>query len=53
VYRADLARHPRNGWALVGLQQALKGQRKSSSAVDDDFRASWIRADTPIRASRF
>jgi tetratricopeptide (TPR) repeat protein len=53
IYRADLARHPHNGWSLVGLQLALKGQAKPSRAVDDDLRASWARSDTPIRASRF
>lgn len=53
VYRVDLARHPHNGWSLLGLQHALKAQRKSSPAVDDDLRASWARSDTPIRASRF
>jgi tetratricopeptide (TPR) repeat protein len=53
VYRADLARHPHNGWSLVGLQLALKGQSKASRAVDDDLRASWARSDTPIKASRF
>lgn len=53
VYRADLARHPHNGWSLLGLQLALKGQGKTSGAVDADFRASWARSDTPIRASRF
>ena len=26
VYRADLKEHPRNGWSLLGLQQALAGQ---------------------------
>ena len=53
IYRADLARHPHNGWSLLGLQLALKGQGKPSRAVDDDLRASWARSDTPIRASRF
>ena len=53
VYREDLARHPHNGWSLVGLQQALKAQGKPSREVDEDLRASWARADTPIRASRF
>ena len=53
VYRADLARHPHNGWSLLGLQLALKRQRKPSRAVDNDLRASWARSDTPIRASRF
>jgi tetratricopeptide (TPR) repeat protein len=53
VYRADLGRHPHNGWSLLGLQLALKGQGRPSRAVDDDLRASWARSDTPIRASRF
>jgi tetratricopeptide (TPR) repeat protein len=53
VYREDLARHPRNGWSLVGLQQALRAQGRPSSRVDQDLRASWVRADVQIRASRF
>jgi tetratricopeptide (TPR) repeat protein len=53
TYRADLTVHPHNGWSLVGLQLALKGQRKPSRAVDDDLRASWARSDTAIKASRF
>ena len=53
IYRDDLKRHPHNGWALIGLQQALKGQNRPSSDVDADLRASWARADTPIKASRF
>jgi tetratricopeptide (TPR) repeat protein len=53
VYHSDLVRHPHNGWSLLGLQLALKGQGKTSRAVDDDLRASWARSDTPIRASRF
>ena len=53
VYRSDLVRHPHNGWSLLGLQIALKGQGRPSRAVDNDLRASWARSDTPIRASRF
>ena len=53
VYREDLARHPHNGWALVGLQQALRGQGKPTREVDEDLRASWARADLQIHASRF
>lgn len=52
VYREDLREHPHNGWALVGLQLALKAQRKPTSDVDADLRASWSRSDTWIRASR-
>jgi len=53
VYREDLARHPQNGWALIGLQQALRGQGKPTREVDEDLRNSWARADVRIRASRF
>ena len=53
VYREDLARHPHNGWALVGLQQALRAQGKSTQQVDDVLRTSWARADVRISASRF
>ena len=53
VYREDLARHPHNGWALVGLQQALRAQGKPTREVDDDLRTSWARADIKISGSRF
>src|SRR4029453_18206791 len=53
VYRADLVKHPHNGWALTGLQLALQGQGKPTTSVDGDLRASWARSDTPIKTSRF
>jgi tetratricopeptide (TPR) repeat protein len=53
VYREDLKDHPHNGWSLMGLQQALKAQGKSSTEVDQDLAASWSRSDTWLRASRF
>lgn len=53
VYRDDLARHPHNGWALVGLREALRGQGKPTRDVDEQLRASWVRADVKITASRF
>jgi tetratricopeptide (TPR) repeat protein len=53
VYRKDLEQHPHNGWSLLGLQQALKGQGKKDAAVDADLAASWSRSDTWIKASRF
>ena len=53
VYREDLARHPHNGWALVGLQQALRGQGRPTREVDEELRKSWARADVRISASRF
>jgi tetratricopeptide (TPR) repeat protein len=53
VYREDLVRHPHNGWALLGLQQTLKAQGRSSTAVDADLRASWARADIKITSSKY
>jgi tetratricopeptide (TPR) repeat protein len=53
VYREDLKRHPHNGWALTGLQQALTAQGKPTSEVDGDLRTSWARADVRISSSRF
>jgi tetratricopeptide (TPR) repeat protein len=53
AYRADLKEHPRNGWSLLGLQQALEGKGTASPDVAADFAASWSRADTWIQASRF
>ena len=53
VYRADLKEHPRNGWSLLGLQQALEGKGAPSPDLAADFASSWARADTWIRSSRF
>jgi tetratricopeptide (TPR) repeat protein len=53
VYRADLKEHPRNGWSLLGLQQALAGRGAPSAEVTADLAAAWARADTWIRSSRF
>jgi tetratricopeptide (TPR) repeat protein len=53
VYRKELEHHPHNGWSLLGVQQALTGQGKKSPEIDADFAASWSRADTWIRSSRF
>jgi len=53
VYREDLKRHPHNGWSLIGLQAALKGQGKPTTEVDAELGAAWARSDTPIKSSRF
>lgn len=53
VYRRELVKHPHNGWSLLGLQQALRAQGKTDSAVDADFEQSWARSDTWITSSRF
>ena len=53
AYRTELKDHPHNGWSLLGLQQALQGAGKASPEVNTDLAASWSRADTWIRSSRF
>ena len=53
VYGEDLRQHPHNGWALLGLQLALKAQNKATGDVDADLQVSWSRSDTWIRMSRF
>ena len=37
VYQEDLRQHPHNGWALLGLQLALKAQGKPADAIDADL----------------
>jgi tetratricopeptide (TPR) repeat protein len=53
VYRADLKRHPHNGWSLLGLRQALVAQGKPAQEVSEEFDRSWVRSDVWIQASRF
>jgi hypothetical protein len=53
VYRDDLKEHPKNGWSLLGLKQALAGRGRDTSAVDAEFTAAWARSDVWIRSSRF
>ena len=54
-YRADLKWYPENGWALFGLVQSLKAQRKDTDAagVSDRFQKAWAHADVALTASRF
>ena len=55
VYREDLRRHPENGWALLGLQQALTAQQKDPESQDvrRRFQAAWKGADMLPTASAF
>jgi tetratricopeptide (TPR) repeat protein len=54
VYRADLKKHPNNGWSLLGLAQALTSQNKPEAReAGDAFVKSWARSDTWLRLSRF
>lgn len=47
VFREDLNRHPRNGWALYGLSQSLAAQNKDadSKAAAMEFKKAWRNAD--------
>ena len=53
VYREDLRRNPGNGWALFGLAQALKAQKKDAAAVESDLAKVWDGADVKLTASAF
>ena len=55
VYRQDLDRYPRNGWALFGLRQSLQAQGKPNAAktVQRSFDKAWQNADVTLTASRF
>jgi tetratricopeptide (TPR) repeat protein len=51
VFRAELERHRRNGRALFGLAESLKGQKKTLDAefVRAEFETAWKNADTKLR----
>lgn len=53
VYRADLARHPGNGWSLLGLSECLERSGKKSDAAKTLAQAkqAWARADVPLKTS--
>lgn len=53
VYRADLLRYPRNGWALRGLAQALEAQGKRDEAAEtrERLKQAWARADVEVDSS--
>ncbi|QDU89541.1 Tetratricopeptide repeat protein [Pirellulimonas nuda] len=53
VYRSDLARHPNNAWALLGLQQSLglQGKTAEADALAESVRQAWARADVQPIAS--
>ncbi len=53
VYRADLADHPNNPWALLGLSQSLDQQDKAAErdAMAEELEAAWSRADVEPVAS--
>lgn len=53
VYRADLERHPNNGWSLHGLAECLtaRGAEVEAAEVTADFDKAWTGADVAIEAS--
>ncbi|MEP1094155.1 MAG: hypothetical protein ABJG78_03545 [Cyclobacteriaceae bacterium] len=53
TYLQEIADHPRNGWSLYGLREALKAQSKSYEEVEKAFVQSWSRADVRLAASKF
>jgi tetratricopeptide (TPR) repeat protein len=54
-YRADLSKNPENGWALFGLVQSLRAERKDEAAGVEEgrFTKAWTHADVTLTASRF
>lgn len=55
VYWEDLRRNRNNGWALYGLIQALRAQKKDDQArlIEARFKKAWERSDVILQASRF
>jgi tetratricopeptide (TPR) repeat protein len=54
VYRDDLRRLPENGWALLGLSQALAAQQKNGEELHSTrarFEKVWAKADVKITSS--
>jgi tetratricopeptide (TPR) repeat protein len=55
VYWEDLRKNRNNGWALYGLLQTLRAQKKDDQAalIEARFNKAWARADITLNASRF
>ena len=55
VYRADLVRHPENGWALFGLERVLRMQKRNdeAKAIRARFDTAWATADVELSSSCF
>jgi tetratricopeptide (TPR) repeat protein len=53
AFRADLKKHPENGWALFGLEKALRAQGRTTDAdaVQGRFEAAWKHADVKLTAA--
>jgi TolA-binding protein len=55
VYREDLKRLPENGWALFGLAESLRAQKKEeeAAATNAKFKKIWAKSDLKITSSCF
>jgi tetratricopeptide (TPR) repeat protein len=55
VYRADLERNPKNGWAYFGLVQAFRAQRKNRDAATAErmYRQAFRQADVRLERSAY
>lgn len=55
VYKADLKRHPHNGWSLHGLAECYRRMNRDPEAIELESRFDlvWERADVAIKASCF
>ena len=49
-FRADLTRHPENGWSLNGLMKSLdaQGKKAEARAVRVRFERAWAFADMKL-----
>jgi len=54
VYLEDLARFPKNGWALSGLKQAYLNSRQSVKEDETEarFKEAWAHADVKLKGSK-
>ena len=54
VFREDLRRTPDNGWALLGLSQALEKQKsKEAAGVRARYERAFSRADVRLTSARY
>ena len=53
VYRDNLKKYPKNGWALFGLKQSMQMQGKDYGGIQKEFDQAWQYADVSLIASRF
>lgn len=53
VFRKSLGQDPRNGRALFGLLEALKGQHRDKETywVQQEYEKAWKQADAPLKIS--